>query len=121
MEYPFLLTTGRSLYQFNAGTMTARTPNRELRPVDTVDMSPADAGALAVHEGDRVRLVSRSGATILPVCVTTAVAAGQLFATFHTAQAFVNQVTGPHRDSRVGTPEYKVTAVRVERVAEGAP
>src|SRR6266511_2675445 len=28
-EYPFLLITGRTLYQFNAGTMTMRTPNVE--------------------------------------------------------------------------------------------
>ena len=27
-EFPFLLTTGRVLEQFNAGTMTMRTPNR---------------------------------------------------------------------------------------------
>jgi formate dehydrogenase major subunit len=33
-QYPFLLITGRSLYQFNAGTMTARTRNNELRPGD---------------------------------------------------------------------------------------
>jgi formate dehydrogenase major subunit len=26
-EFPFLLTTGRTLHQFNAGTMTARTSN----------------------------------------------------------------------------------------------
>jgi formate dehydrogenase major subunit len=33
-EFPFLLTTGRTLHQFNAGTMTMRTPNRKLRPTD---------------------------------------------------------------------------------------
>ena len=43
--FPFLLITGRSLYQFNAGTMTMRTPNAELRPNDTLDIAPADAPA----------------------------------------------------------------------------
>jgi hypothetical protein len=28
---------------------------------------------------------------------------------------FLNRITGPHRDSVVGSPEYKVTAVRIER------
>lgn len=28
----------------------------------------------------------------------------------------MNAVTGPHRDSVVGTPESKLTAVRVEQV-----
>jgi formate dehydrogenase major subunit len=43
-------------------------------------------------------------------------ARGQLFATFHTPEILVNAVTSGHRDSAVGTPEYKLTAVRVERV-----
>lgn len=42
-EYPFLLTTGRSLYQFNAGTMTMRTRNAVLRPMDLLAISPIDA------------------------------------------------------------------------------
>ena len=44
---------------------------------------------------------------------------GQLFATFHTKEVFLNAVTSPNRDSAVGTPEYKVTAVRIERAVEG--
>jgi formate dehydrogenase major subunit len=111
---PLLLITGRSLYQFNAGTMTGRTPNNELRPADVLDISPADAVAAGVHDGDRVRVVSQYGAAVLPVRVAHAVRAGQLFATFHTKEAFLNAVTGPHRDSVTGTPEYKLTAVRIE-------
>ena len=42
-SFPFLLTTGRTLYQFNAATMTGRTRNEELRPTDLLDLSPADA------------------------------------------------------------------------------
>jgi predicted molibdopterin-dependent oxidoreductase YjgC len=41
-----------------------------------------------------------------------------LFATFHTAHAFLNRLTGPARDSIVLTPEYKVVAVRIEKLAE---
>ncbi len=42
VDYPFLLSTGRSLYQFNAGSMTLRTENLRLRPTDVLEMSPAD-------------------------------------------------------------------------------
>jgi formate dehydrogenase major subunit len=42
-EYPFLLTTGRVLEQFNAGTMTMRTPNKQLRPTDLLVISKEDA------------------------------------------------------------------------------
>ena len=40
---------------------------------------------------------------------------GELFATFHAAEVFLNQLTSPHRDNVVMTPEYKVVAVAVER------
>jgi formate dehydrogenase major subunit len=114
-EYPFLLVTGRTLYQFNAGTMTMRTLNAELRARDTLDLSPGDAAGLGIVEGQRVRLCSRHGAAELPVRILETVHSGTLFATFHTPESFVNRVTGPLRDSVVGTPEYKVTAVRVEK------
>jgi predicted molibdopterin-dependent oxidoreductase YjgC len=60
--------------------------------------------------------VSRYGAARLPLRITDGMKRGELFATFHTAETFLNRVTGPHRDRLAGTPEYKVTAVRVERV-----
>jgi formate dehydrogenase major subunit len=114
-EYPFLLTTGRTLYQFNAGTMTARTGNQQLRPADTLDICPIDAEALAVKTGDMIRVVSRHGRTVIPARVSDSVPRGVLFATFHTSDAFLNRVTSNTRDP-VGTPEYKVTAVRLEGV-----
>jgi formate dehydrogenase major subunit len=113
--YPLTLITGRSLYQFNAGTMTGRTRNNELRPFDVLDISPDDAVGAGVRDGDRVRVVSAYGAAVLPARISMDVAHGQLFATFQTAGTFLNAVTGPHRDPVVGTPEYKVTAVRLER------
>jgi formate dehydrogenase major subunit len=114
-EFPFLLTTGRALHQFNAGTMTARTPNAVLRPADLLEIAPADAAELSLGDGDLVRIVSRYGATQLPLRMTDRVKRGELFATFHTVETFLNRVTGPHRDGLAGTPEYKVTAVRVEK------
>jgi len=55
-EFPFLLTTGRTLYQFNAGTMTMRTPNVELRSSDTLDVSAEDAARLELSDGEPVRV-----------------------------------------------------------------
>lgn len=113
--YPFLLTTGRSLYQFNAGTMTKRTPNNILRPGDTLDMAPADGVRLGLQSGEKVRLRSRHGEATLPLRLDPGVKPGELFATFHTIEAALNQLTSPHRDNTVMTPEYKVVAVSIER------
>jgi formate dehydrogenase major subunit len=115
-DYPFLLTTGRTLYQFNAGTMTQRTPNREFRLTDTLDVSPADATRFDLHDGGRVRVTSRQGAVEMPLRVDPRVKTGELFASFHTAEAALNRLTGQGRDKQAMTPEYKVVAVRVEKM-----
>jgi formate dehydrogenase major subunit len=108
------------LYQFNSGTMTGRTPNRTLRPSDVLDMSPDDASENGFSDGEQVRVVSHSGSAVLPVRVNEAILRGQLFATFHTPDLWVNALTGAYRDPAVGTPEYKLTAVRVERLTSAS-
>jgi formate dehydrogenase major subunit len=116
VEYPLTLITGRTLYQFNAGTMTSRTANNLLRPHDCLDMSAEDAERLKLSEGSYVRIRSRYGKAILPIKIENAVRPGELFATFHTPEAFLNNMTSLHRDNYVSTPEYKVTAVQLEKV-----
>ncbi len=114
-EFPFLLTTGRTLYQFNAGTMTRRTPNALLRTTDTLDLAPADAERLSLRDGDQVLVRSRHGKAVMPIRVDVRVKPGELFATFHAVESHLNQVTGPGRDHVTMTPEYKVVAVAVEK------
>jgi formate dehydrogenase major subunit len=94
--------------------MTMRTANAALRPHDSLDISSGDARRLGLSDGQRVRIRSRYGEATLPVHIEDALRAGELFATFHTPEVFLNRVTGPHRDGQVDTPEYKVTAVRLE-------
>jgi formate dehydrogenase major subunit len=119
-QYPFMLITGRSLYQFNAGTMTGRTLNSELRRSDVLDLSPVDAARLGFTDGQMVRVTSRYGSVTLPLNVGETVNPGQLFATFQSPDIPLNSLTGPNRDAMVGTPEYKVTAVRVETIGDHA-
>jgi formate dehydrogenase major subunit len=118
--YPLLLTTGRTLHQFNAGTMTRRTPQAALHGDDVLTISPEDARRHGVEHGELVRVRSRHGEASLAASVDADVPAGVLFATFHGEVPFINAVIGPHRDERTGTPAYKVTAVAIERVARRA-
>jgi formate dehydrogenase major subunit len=114
-RYPFVLMTGRSLYAFNAGTMTGRSGTRELRPSDLLEISPADADAVGILEGNLVQIASRYGEAVLPARINNDIRAGELFATFQTAGALLNAVTGPQVDRTTATPEYKVTAVRIRK------
>ncbi len=118
-DYPLLLTTGRELYHFNAGTMTHRTPNAQLKPTDTLDISPADAQYLNLSEGQQAQVCSRYGIAILPVHITEKMQVGQLFCSFHRADLNVNALTSPYCDNLVHAPEYKVTAVKVKGLAGG--
>lgn len=112
-EFPFILTTGRNLYQFNAGTMTQRTMNALLRCEDVLEMSPQDATSLSLHDGDLAVVESRHGRIELSVRQLDRIKPGQLFTTFSCPDLVVNRVTSPVRDRIVDTPEYKLTAVRV--------
>jgi formate dehydrogenase major subunit len=118
-DFPLLLITGRSLYQFNAGTMSMRTPNRQLRPTDLLDISVEDARRFGVCNGDEVRVISRYGEVVLPVYVTDSIRPGEVFATFQDPRRMLNLSTSPYRDSRTSTPQYKMTAVRIERPNRG--
>ncbi|QQS33965.1 MAG: formate dehydrogenase subunit alpha [Acidobacteriota bacterium] len=116
-DFPFMLTTGRALYHFNAGTMTMRTPNVELRPTDELMMSPDDAERLGLSNGERVVMRSAHGKAEIPVTISQKVKHGELFATFHDPKVFLNYATSPVRDRFTLAPEFKVTAVRVEKIA----
>jgi formate dehydrogenase major subunit len=113
-EFPLLLSTGRNLFQFNAGTMTMRTRNTKLRRTDTLDISPEDALRLEVKSNGRVRVRSRYGAVVMEARITNSVSPGTVFATFHDSRVGLNKITSPLRDRIVQAPEYKVTAVAVD-------
>ena len=113
-----MLITGRRLYQFNAGTMTRRTDNTRLQPEDVVELAAADAARLGLVAGRRVRLRSRHGEAVLPIAIGERVREGELFATFHTGEVFLNRLIGPHGDPITHTPAYKRTAVRIEPVPQ---
>ncbi|HQU85676.1 MAG TPA: formate dehydrogenase subunit alpha [Pyrinomonadaceae bacterium] len=115
-DFPFLLTTGRTLFHFNAGTMTQRTNNAKLRPTDLLEINPFDAEKLSFKDGEIVNLQSKYGEAKIPVHINDKVKKGELYATFHNTEIFLNNVTSPHRDRLVNTPEYKITAVRVDKI-----
>ncbi|MSR64494.1 MAG: formate dehydrogenase subunit alpha [Verrucomicrobiae bacterium] len=119
-DFPFLLTTGRNLYQYNASTQTFRTPNATMYKTDYLDVSPVDARWLGLIDGEEVRIRSRTGAAVLPIQIREKQKPGELYATFHSVRVFLNELTSPHRDRYTQTPEYKVTAVTVEKVNGGS-
>ncbi len=61
-EYPLYLTTGRVLYQYHTGTMTMKSEGLiDRAPECFVEISPQDAQAHGLQDGDMARIASRRG------------------------------------------------------------
>ena len=110
-EYPYILTTGRILEHYNSGTMTRRTPNKELVREDILLIHPQDAGEKGVKSGDYVNVFSQRGHTIMKVKVSDIVKPGVLYTTFHFPETAINLLTSNVGDEYTLTPEYKLVAV----------
>jgi anaerobic selenocysteine-containing dehydrogenase len=127
-EYPLLLTTGRTLYHFHTRTKTGRAPQLQAAAPDVwVELSPADARALAIGEGDLVSVRSRRGAVQGRVRVSD-IREGVVFIPFHygdwdreadEAPRAANELTRTSWDPVSKQPQFKVAAVRVDKLREG--
>jgi formate dehydrogenase major subunit len=115
-RYPLILITGRQLAHYNSGTQTRRTGNVELQPADLVEVSPEDAKRLGIADGDFVEVTSERGKIQTWACVTTRVAPGNVFLSFHFPEVKTNLLTSGNSDPGTRCPEYKVTAVDVRKV-----
>jgi len=115
-RYPLLLTTGRILSQYNVGAQTRRTKNIAWHSEDRVEIHPHDAEERGIQTDDWMGITSRSGETVLRAMVTDRVQPGVIYTTFHFPESGANVVTSDHSDWATNCPEYKVTAVQVQKV-----
>lgn len=117
-DYPSVMTTGRVLYHWHGGEMTRRASGLlAVYPEALVEVSIEDAQRLDVHDGDMIRVISRRGAVEAKAWVTDRVSRNLIFATFHFPEQAANWLTSAeHLDPVAKIPEFKVTAVRLEKV-----
>ncbi len=117
-KFPLLLTTGRTLSQYNVGAQTRRTPNIEWHGEDILEIHPHDAEQRGIIDGAKVSIASRAGDTVLTARVTERMQPGVVYTTFHHPLCGTNVVTTENSDWATNCPEYKVTAVQVAPVIE---
>lgn len=116
--YPFLLITGRILQHYGCGAQSRRTDILRCVNTDVLEMHPRDAESLRIAEGEFVRMVSARGQAIIPVTLSERVQPGQLFTSFHFPSTGVNVLLSSSADESSKCPEYKVSAVRIERLSD---
>ena len=116
-QYPFVLTTGRTYFHWHTGSMTRRTHllARE-EPCSFIEMHPDDAVTLGIRNRDMLLVSSRRGEIRTEVRVTGMVIPGVLFMPFHFAEGAANAITNNVLDPESSIPEFKVCAVRLEKI-----
>ena len=116
-EYPFILTTGRVLCHYHTGTMTRKVHDLNyLRGEELVEMNPDDALTLGIEDGSMVEVSSRRGNVRARAKTTEKSPKGVVFMTFHFAETPTNVLTNPALDPVAKIPEFKVCAVKLNKV-----
>jgi len=114
-DYPFYLTTGRVLAQYQSGAQTRRV--RELdaaAPGPFVELHPMVADLLGVVDGEQVRVATRRGQMVAPAKISTRIRRDTVFLPFHWVGA--NLLTNDALDPSSRMPEFKACAASLERV-----
>lgn len=125
-QYPYVATTGRTLYHFHTRTKTRRA--RELQraaPEVWVGLAAADAEREGIAEADLVEIDSRRG-RVLARARLTAIRQGLVFLPFHYGGAdaegrpsAANELTLVTWDPVSKQPQYKHAAVAIRLAAKG--
>jgi anaerobic selenocysteine-containing dehydrogenase len=120
-DFPFVLNTGRTVEHWHTRTKTGKVPILErLSPHAWVEMNPRDARVMRLKAQDKVDVVSRRGRIRnVELRITETIAPGQIFVPFHYAEANANEATQSAFDPVSREPNYKQSAVRVERAVAG--
>ncbi|MBV9468217.1 MAG: molybdopterin oxidoreductase family protein, partial [Abitibacteriaceae bacterium] len=118
-EYPLYLTTGRVMSHYQSGAQTRRVKAlREAVREPFVEIHPTLASHFEINEGDSVQLTTRRGTAEVKARLTAAIRQDTLFVPFHWGgRGRANLLTNPALDPTSKMPEFKVCAVRLEKLA----
>ena len=121
-RYPMILTTGRQLEHWHTGSMTRRSTVLDaVEPEANCSLHPKTLRKLGVEPGGRIRLTTRRGTLDVMARADRQVAEDMVFLPFAYVEAAANILTNPALDPFGKIPEFKYSAVKVEKVGEADP
>jgi len=116
-QYPFILTTERSLYHYHTGTMTRRVEGlNQLNERELVKINPVDAKTIGVNDGDKVWVISRRGKVEAVIKITKKSPKGTVAMSFHFYESPTNELTSSALDPVAKIPELKACAVKITKI-----
>jgi len=115
LEYPFYLTTGRVLAQYQSGTQTRRVSRlRKAAREAVAEMHPRAARRSGLIDGARVTLETRRGRASFRLKTTQGIREDTIFVPFHWPDdQSANRLTNNALDPISRMPEFKVCAARI--------
>ena len=115
-KFPFVLSTGRLLYQFHTGTMTRKSSViNQVSPTGFVEIHTNDAKRLDITDGETVEVATIRGKVSTLAKVTDNIGKGWLFMPFHFREGPANMLTIDALDPLAKIPEYKVCAAAIRK------
>ncbi|HZK25294.1 MAG TPA: formate dehydrogenase subunit alpha, partial [Oscillospiraceae bacterium] len=116
-DYPFIMTTGRNLYQYHAMSMSGKVDELNNKSAESyIEINTATVARLGLNDGDQVKVSSRRGSITTTVKATDKIGEEVMFMPMHFSDAKVNYLTNTAVDAMAKIPELKVAAVKVERM-----
>jgi assimilatory nitrate reductase catalytic subunit len=117
-SFPYVLTTGRLMAQYQSGTQTRRVPSPAQSSVQPeAQLHPDLARKLGVENADIVELSSRRGTATFRAKVSDDIRADTVFVPFHWGGvSAANALTNPVLDRHSRMPAFKACAVNLVRL-----
>jgi predicted molibdopterin-dependent oxidoreductase YjgC len=98
--------------------MTRRSPSLN-KEVDEgfVEINPKQARELGIVQGEKIKVLSRRGAIEIKADLSDRMERDMIFIPFHFVESAANVLTNPALDPIAKIPEFKVCAVKIEKVS----
>ncbi|WP_170414185.1 formate dehydrogenase subunit alpha [Ruegeria arenilitoris] len=118
-EYPMIATTGRQLEHWHTGSMTRRAKVLDaVEPEANCSLNPRTLKLMGIEPGEMIRLTTRRGSIEIMARADRAIAEDMVFIPFAYVEAAANILTNSAIDPFGKIPEFKFSAIRVEKIED---
>jgi len=116
-EYPFILITGRQLEHWHTGSMTRRSEVLDaVEPEANCSLNPKTLKKMNIEPGEQISLETRRGKISIMARSDRSVSEDNVFLPFAFVEAAANLLTNSALDPFGKIPEFKYSAVKVEKI-----
>ena len=118
-EYPMIAITGRQLEHWHTGSMTRRARVLDaVEPEANCSLNPRTLKLMGIEPGEMIRLTTRRGSIEIMARADRAIAENMVFIPFAYVEAAANILTNSAIDPYGKIPEFKFSAIRIEKIAD---